>query len=93
MHLSFQRNLNRDNEWYRPPLDADFFYSVPTSFFVMDERVPRVLRELLTESEGCLKSNFLTGASACARKVVYELAKLVDERQQTLAKSSRRSDL
>ncbi|MBM4033454.1 MAG: hypothetical protein FJ291_16950 [Planctomycetes bacterium] len=56
------------------PLDDEFFYSVPTSFFVLDERVPRVLRELISEAEGCLKSNFLTGASACARKVVYELA-------------------
>ena len=56
-------------------LDSLFFYSVPTSFFVLDERVPSILRELLTEAEGCLKSNFLTGASACARKLVYELAK------------------
>ncbi|MBA2501898.1 MAG: hypothetical protein H0V27_03375 [Pyrinomonadaceae bacterium] len=54
-------------------IDSLFFYSVPTSFFVMDNRIPRVLRELVTEAEGCLKSNFLTGASACARKVVYEL--------------------
>lgn len=54
-------------------LDESFFYSVPTSFFVLDERVPRILRELLTEAEGCLKSNYLTGASACARKIVYEL--------------------
>ena len=57
-------------------LDAAMFYSVPTSFFVLDERVPHVLRDLLTEAEGCLKSNFLTGASACARKIVYELARI-----------------
>lgn len=57
-------------------LDQAFFFSVPTSFFVLDERVPRQLRELLTEAEGCLKSNFLTGASACARKIVYELGVL-----------------
>lgn len=57
-------------------LDTAFFYSVPTSFFALDERVPRILRELLTEAEGCLKSNFLTGASACVRKIVYELAVL-----------------
>jgi hypothetical protein len=57
-------------------LDASFFYSVPTSFFVLDERVPRSLRELLTEAEGSLKSNYLTGASACARKIVYELGVL-----------------
>ena len=54
--------------------DDLFFYSVPTSFFVLDERIPRVLRELLAEAEGSLKGNFLTGASACARKIVYELA-------------------
>jgi hypothetical protein len=57
-------------------LDDHFFYSVPTSFFVLDKRVPEILRDLLTEAEGSLKSNFLTGASACARKLVYELGKL-----------------
>lgn len=57
-------------------LDQLFFYSVPTSFFALDDRIPRVLRQLLTEAEGCLKSNFLTGASACARKLVYELGVL-----------------
>lgn len=55
-------------------LDSKFFYSIPTSFFVLDRRVPHILRELLSEAEGCLKSNFLTGASACARKAIYELA-------------------
>ena len=53
--------------------DDLFFYSVPTSFFVLDNRIPRVLRNLLIEAEGSLKSNYLTGASACARKLVYEL--------------------
>ena len=57
-------------------LDDSFFFSVPTSFFVLDERIPRVLRELLVEAQGCQKSNFLTGASACARKLVYELGLL-----------------
>jgi hypothetical protein len=56
-------------------LDDLFFYSVPTSLFVLNNKIPRVLRELFAEAEGCLKSNFLTGASACARKIVYELAK------------------
>lgn len=54
-------------------LDDQFFYSVPTSFFVLDQRIPLILRELLIEAEGSLKSNFLTGASACARKIIYEL--------------------
>lgn len=56
-------------------LDDYMFYSVPSSFFVLDKRIDRILRNLFTEAEGSLKSNFLTGASACARKIVYELAK------------------
>lgn len=95
MHLSFSQvetfhiGLIRKSQRYRfgidegvdagEYLDRIFFFSVPTSFFVLDERVPNVLRELLTEAEGCLKSNFLTGASACARKLVYELS----EREKT----------
>ena len=54
-------------------LDEAFFYSVPTSFFVIDQRIPRILRKLITEAEGCLKMNYLTGASACTRKAIYEL--------------------
>ena len=57
-------------------IDDLFFYSVPTSFFILDNRIPRILRELFTEAEGSLKSNYLTGASACARKIVYELTRL-----------------
>ena len=92
MHLTFQKlalthadQFKDSYQWrFVFPKDTDageilnhiFFYSVPTSFFVLDERVPRILRELLTEAEGCLKSNFLTGASACARKIIYELAAL-----------------
>ena len=57
-------------------IDDLFFFSVPTSFFTLDSRIPRVLRELITEADGCLKNNHLTGASACVRKVVYELSKL-----------------
>lgn len=90
MHLTFKLNVLKSSTHYNLlrfdlPLDVDdegailddaMFYSVPTSFFVLDKRVPHVLRDLLTEAEGCLKSNFLTGASACARKIVYELAQI-----------------
>lgn len=55
-------------------LDSVFFFSVPSSFFVVNSSIPRVFRELYAEAEGCLKGNFLTGASACARKIIYELA-------------------
>ncbi len=61
-------------------LHPKVFYSVPTSFFVMDARIPGIVRELITEAEGCLKMDFLTGASSCARKAIYEL--LVIERAE-----------
>jgi hypothetical protein len=76
MHLSFE-DITEYKNGYRfntTDIDSKIFYSVPSFFHVVDERIPRNLRELTTEAEGCLKSNFLTGASACASKVVYELA-------------------
>lgn len=54
-------------------IDSKIFYSAPTSFFVIDNRIPKMIRELISEADGCLKMNFLTGASACARKAIYEL--------------------
>ena len=36
-------------------------------------RRSKSFRELIAEAEGSLKMNFLTGASACARKAIYEL--------------------
>lgn len=92
MHLSFLSpkfsplaGTPRGSRWrFLPPdddegvacIDDYFFYSVPTSFFVLDDRIPKKLRELFVEAQGCLKSNFLTGASACARKIIYELGVL-----------------
>jgi len=75
MHLSFEDLTDDTIRSFVDDIDIDskIFYSVPTSFFVMDERIPRIIRELITESEGCLKMNFLTGASACVRKAIYEL--------------------
>ncbi len=54
-------------------IDDVVFYSVPSSFYVVDGRIPKIFRELITEAEGCLKMNYLTGASACVRKAIYEL--------------------
>jgi hypothetical protein len=84
MHLSFQDIKEKESHFYYqetwffrflPDIDIDsfIFYSQPTSFFVVDRRIPRILRELITEAEGCLKMNYLTGASACMRKAIYEL--------------------
>lgn len=75
LHLSFTvmgDYQGIDSEyWYN--IDQHLFYSVPTSFFILDERIPKIVRELIAEAEGCLKMNFLTGASACMRKSIYEL--------------------
>lgn len=80
MHLSFTNPLQTNvhgqtkNEFANGiDIDAMIFHSIPTSFFVLDERIPVVIRELISEAEGSLKMNFLTGASACARKAIYEL--------------------
>ena len=76
MHLSSENILNPDRGEFASQIediDSRIFYSVPTSFFTVDKRVPRIIRELITEAEGCLKMNYLTGASACMRKAIYEL--------------------
>ena len=83
MHLSFKMLLEQytsshgylieKNKFQDTDIDDNIFYSIPTSFFVMDSRIPAIIRELITEAEGCMKMNFLTGASACTRKAVYEL--------------------
>lgn len=78
MHLTYE--YIRDNAYtnkykFKSDIDIDnhFFYSVPSSFFVVDNRIPRQLRELITEASGCIKMNYMTGASACTRKAIYEL--------------------
>lgn len=79
MHLSYSDIRDPTYTSYLKPfkddidIDSQIFYSVPTSFFVMDRRIPGIVRELITEAEGCLKMNYLTGASACMRKAIYEL--------------------
>lgn len=81
MHLTFQELQDQSyggSFRFRDDVDLDqaFFYSVPTSFFVVDSRIPIVIRELIAEAEGCAKMNYLTGASACTRKAIYELLSL-----------------
>ncbi|MFH0800937.1 MAG: hypothetical protein V2A78_00925 [bacterium] len=76
MHLTYEELQNPGHlvqAFKNTDLDAAFFYSVPTSFFIIDTRIPRVVRELIAEADGCIKMNYLTGASACCRKAIYEL--------------------
>ncbi|HAI74544.1 MAG TPA: hypothetical protein DCS28_00725 [Candidatus Moranbacteria bacterium] len=54
-------------------LDNEFFYSRPTSFFTIDERINKKIRDLVFEAEQSRQANLLVGGSACLRKVIYEL--------------------
>jgi hypothetical protein len=51
---------------------ADTHASTPV-FLTLDPRVPAAVRELLTESDGCLKAGFLTGGTVCAQKALQAL--------------------
>lgn len=59
---------------YTGDLDRYFFSHVPSSSFVLDENIDKKLRELFSEAESSLAMNNLIGASAAARKLVYEIA-------------------
>jgi hypothetical protein len=81
MHLSYEKlhfQRNDKSVYFDSDSDLDdfIFYSVPKSFFILDKRIPSIIRELITEAEGCLKMNFLTGSSACVRKAIYEICRI-----------------
>ena len=78
MHLSYEHFTTDSNQYefhftVDDEIDDKIFFSAPTSFFTIDTRVPSIIRDCITEAEGCLKMNYLTGASACMRKAIYEL--------------------
>jgi len=83
MHLSFKElrdsyveyNRTKYNNRFADEIDIDseLFFSQPTSYFVLDNRIPEKVRELVYEAENSRKSNYLVGASACLRKAIYEL--------------------
>ena len=54
-------------------IDKHIFHSMPSSSFVLDPNVPKELRDLVKEAQGCLLMNYLVGSSACMRKCIYEL--------------------
>ena len=53
-------------------LDSLFFYHQPTTFFTLDGRIKRNIRELIAEAAGCAKMGHMVGASGCLRKAIYE---------------------
>ena len=78
--------------YFRDKLDIDskMFFSQPSSFFVLDDRIPREIRELIFEAEKSRQANLLVGASACLRKAIYEL--LVYEKSIVKNEKSGRAD-
>lgn len=85
MHLSY-KNLRRNTgltDMYKRAifegldgdldLDAEMIFHQPPSFFAVDARIPKKLRDHIMEGEHALNMNMLTSASACIRKAVYEM--------------------
>jgi hypothetical protein len=54
-------------------IDEAFFYHHPNSSFVIDDRIPNKIKNLLDEASTCHKMGLLTGASACLRKAIFEI--------------------
>lgn len=59
-------------------LESYFFYSIPDVSLSIHPNIPRQFRQLLSETESCLKQGLLTGASACLRKLAGEMAREED---------------
>lgn len=80
MHLSKNNLLgNQPPDYFgnykfqnKEEIDNKLFYSQPTSYFTVDERIPNKIRALINEAENCRKSGYLVGSSACLRKAIYE---------------------
>ncbi len=94
MHLSFKElregyvEYNRQHYYNRfaddlEDIDKELFFSQPTSYFILDNRIPEQIRELLYEAEKSRQANLLVGASACLRKAIYELL----EYEKTIVKN------
>lgn len=77
MHLSYEdiTDPNCIENRFQTGIDIDsyIFYSAPSSNFFIDERIPRVIKEVISEADGCIRMNYLTGASSCLVKAIYEL--------------------
>lgn len=71
-HISFHNSKNDDSP-FDVDLDSKIYHSIPSSFFTMDERIPKKMRQLVDEAQECKKANLKIGASACLRKLIYTL--------------------
>jgi len=73
--IRYEGGSGRRSDYFQPGLDIDskLFYHRPTSSFILDNRIPREVRDLFFEAEQCRQANHLVGASACIRKSIYAL--------------------
>ena len=46
-------------------------FSVASSYHVIDDRIPTIIRELLDEAQGCLKSNFHWSICMCTKNCLW----------------------
>ena len=82
LHVTFNTSLipkgynhpsYRVTDYYQYKIDEDLVFSIPSSFFTIDDRIPRVIRDLIAEARNCRQGSYLVGASACLRKAIYEV--------------------
>lgn len=84
LHLSFQdlrgnkytSRISNSGNYFSVStgdIDSKIFYSRPSSYFTLDNRIPSKVRQLIFEAEQSRQANLLVGASACLRKAIYEL--------------------
>jgi hypothetical protein len=71
----------------RSPVEMDeaFFHHQPSSEFSIDARIPKGIRDPLSEAEECRVANHATGGTGCLRKAIYKLLKNqeIDEKNPT----------
>ena len=72
-HISFRNSQSNNDDPFDIDLDSKIYHSIPSSFFTMDERIPKEMRKLFDEAQECKKANLKVGASACLRKLIYTL--------------------
>lgn len=72
----YQGKLSIRPKFINDDMDSHFFFHQPSSFFTLDARIPRKIRDLIQEAIESQRSGFLVGASACLRKAIYVLLEI-----------------
>lgn len=62
-----------EEDWEDEKIDELFFYHQPNSTFVIDDRIPKKIREALDQANTSHKMGLSIGSSAALRKAIFEL--------------------